>query len=80
MWCQGNSILLVNNNYYTSGYNSGYKIREWSESIKYNLILLLSKLIPEFYSLAMADQEYLLRSTILELLILKVRIIDLFTG
>ena len=31
-----------------------------------------SKLIPEFYSLPMADQEYLLRSTILELLILKV--------
>ena len=35
--------------------------------------ILFSKLIPEFYSLAMADQEYLLRSTILELLILKVR-------
>jgi len=34
-------------------------------------IVSYCKLIPEFYSLAMADQEYLLRSTILELLILK---------
>jgi len=40
--------------------------------LKHILKPYFSKLIPEFYSLAMADQEYLLRSTILELLILKV--------
>ena len=40
--------------------------------ITFYSICLLSKLIPEFSSLNVADQELLLRSTILELLILKV--------